>query len=100
MTVPRTSYLALSFLLIMLATPACYTLLKHPKVKRGRVYVEVETNQCTSCHYDDELKSYHIAANRATDQAKGWKEYYSTPRWYSTGWQQEPEQEPARPVPD
>lgn len=96
---PRhSSYLVLGFLLIVLATPACYTLLKHPRVKRGRVYVEVESDQCASCHHDNEPESYHILANRATAQAKGWKEYYSIPWWYSGGWQNEPEQ--FKPVPD
>ena len=97
--VPRhSSYLILGFLLIVLATPACYTLLKHPRVKRGQVYVKVESNQCESCHHDDALKPYHILANRATDREKGWKEYYSIPWWYSGGWQDEPER--FKPVPD
>ena len=100
MTVRRLPYLYLipGFLIIILATPACYTLLKHPRVKRGRVYVEVASDQCTSCHYRDELKSYHMPTNRATEQWKGWKEYYSIPWWYSGESQFEPET--SKTVPD
>ena len=94
----RSSYLVLGLLLTILATPACYTLLKHPRVKRERVYVEIESDQCTSCHYRDELKSYHVPVNRAIAEGKGWKEYYSIPWWYSGEWQYGPE--PLETVPD
>jgi len=40
-----------------LATPACYTLLKHPKVDMT-VYEETPDSRCTSCHSEDDVLSY------------------------------------------
>ena len=73
----------------VVASPACYTLLKHPKVKRD-VYEEVADNRCTNCHYEDELWAFHHPPNHPSAYPVGWDEYYLVPWWYDAYWHFEP----------
>lgn len=75
--------IACVLLLATLATPACYTLLKHPRVKRV-VYEEVDDKRCNTCHLEDELWSYHHPPNQ-------WYGYGAValdivPWWYNDYW--------------
>lgn len=74
--------------LAVLATPACYTLLKHPKVRR-EVYVEINDKRCSNCHVEDELWSYHHPPNQRYTYIgtyPRWGIYYSMPWWYNEYW--------------
>lgn len=70
-------------------SPACYTLIKHPKVKQDGLYQNVEDRQCLNCHYEDEIWSYHHPPNHYfyTDtQSADWGSYYEIPWWYESYW--------------
>jgi hypothetical protein len=73
---------------VVLLTPACYTLLKHPVV-RNEDYNDVSGNRCTSCHYEDEIWEYHHPPNRFhpyPGYARSWDMYYYMPWWYESYW--------------
>ncbi len=74
--------------LSLLATPACYTLMKHPKVRRV-VYEEVSDRRCNTCHVEDELWSFHYPPNQRFWLGAGydaWDHYYFVPWWYNDYW--------------
>jgi hypothetical protein len=54
MTARRFQCLWILLFATTLATPACYTLLKHPRVDMT-VYEETPDSRCASCHSEDEL---------------------------------------------
>lgn len=76
-------HISIALLLVLLITPACYTLFQHPRVKRV-VYEEVNDKRCNGCHTGDELWSFHHPTNR-------WYGYGSVtlefaPWWYTDYW--------------
>ncbi len=73
----------------VLVSPACYTLLKHPPVDTVPTE-EVATNQCTSCHYEDELWSYHHPPNHQANYRADWAYFYMVPWWYDSYWYYSP----------
>ena len=69
-------------------TPACYTLVKHPKVKRV-IYEEVTDRRCLGCHQQKEVWAFHHPPNRRFPSGLGhaaWNRYYSIPWWYNEYW--------------
>jgi hypothetical protein len=74
-----------AILFALLMSPACYTLLKHPRVKQDLVYVEVSDNRCNSCHYEDDLWSYHHPTNHWYDSMGHGRGRY-VPWWYNDYW--------------
>lgn len=75
----------------LLLTPACYTLLKHPRVKRV-VYEEVTEKRCNTCHVEDEIWLFHHPRNLVYTDVPGysaWTDYYEVPWWYNDYWYQE-----------
>ena len=93
MTIRARVYLLFGPLFTFLATPACYTLLKHPKVKRDTVYEDVSSNRCTTCHYDDEIWQYQHPSNQIASYdptCRAWDDYYLVPWWYTTSWYYDP----------
>jgi hypothetical protein len=89
MTVQRSFRLLSIILVTVLVSPACYTLVKHPKVKKEGVYQKVEDRKCTNCHYEDEIWSYHHPSNHRlyTDaRYANWESYYEMPWWYESYW--------------
>jgi hypothetical protein len=88
MTAIRSLISPLVVIAASLVIPACYTLLKHPTVDEA-AYEEVQTNPCTSCHYEDDLWFYHhSAAHRPYPGSisAGWGYYYAAPWWYESYW--------------
>jgi hypothetical protein len=84
MTRLRFSVIA-AILFALVISPACYTLLKHPRVKENLVYVDVNDNRCNSCHYEDELWGYHHPQNHwYPTLGYGWGRY--VPWWYTDYW--------------
>lgn len=80
---------------LVLAATGCYTLLKHPATDPS-TYQEVQTNECTSCHSDDELWYYHHSPEDRSylgPRAEGWDFYYSVPWWYNSYWHYSPSSE-------
>jgi hypothetical protein len=89
MTVQRSFRLLLIVLVTVAVSPACYTLIKHPKVKNDGLYQDVEERQCTNCHYEDEIWSYHHPPNHRSyvgSQYSNWESYYEVPWWYESYW--------------
>ena len=73
----------------LLLTPACYTLLRHPKIKRAAVYEAVSDQRCSGCHSEQEVWSYHNPQNRQSaldERYTSWGYYYYVPWWYNTNW--------------
>jgi hypothetical protein len=88
MTARRLCRPLLLVLTATLASPACYTLIKHPRVETA-TYEEVQDNRCTSCHSDDEIWGYHHPpAQRvySLGQDGSWEYYYAVPWWYDSYW--------------
>lgn len=88
MTARRLCRALLIVLTTTLAAPACYTLIKHPRVNTA-VYEEVQDNRCTSCHYEDEVWGFHHPpAQRfyAGENYGDWAFYYAVPWWYDSYW--------------
>ena len=75
-----------SFLVIVtsLATPACYTLLKHPTIDRTE-YEETLDSRCTSCHSEDELLGY-VHAPRHPVYPTEYGDWYEYPWWWEHYW--------------
>jgi len=96
--IPYLHLLAACALTTSLAVSSCYTLLKHPKVKRG-AYEEVSDNRCNGCHYEDELWAYHHPPNHPSAYPSGWAQYYLVPWWYDAYWHFEPAEGTTIPVP-
>ena len=69
-----------------LATPACYTLLKHPRVD-VTAYEETPGNRCASCHTEDELFAILYPPNHP-GVPEG--EPYVPPWWWEDYWGVEP----------
>jgi hypothetical protein len=89
MTVQRSFRLLLIVLVTVAVSPACYTLIKHPQVKTDGLYQEVEERQCTNCHYEDEIWSYHHPPNHryySGSRYDNWASYYEVPWWYESYW--------------
>jgi hypothetical protein len=67
-----------------LATPACYTLLKHPTIDRTG-YEETLDSRCTSCHSEDEILSYvHAPRHPVYPPEDG--DWYEYPWWWEHYW--------------
>ncbi|MFQ5510554.1 MAG: hypothetical protein ACE5EO_01775 [Candidatus Krumholzibacteriia bacterium] len=81
-------YVRTVVVLSFFATPACYTLFKHPRVKRV-IYEEVTDRRCNGCHEKDELRAFHNPPNqlfrRGRDRS-AWNRYYDVPWWYNEYW--------------
>ena len=88
MTRANRLYFIVALLLIMVAGPACYTILKHPRLaKLG--YERPEPSQCESCHSNDEIWSFHQPAQAQYYfdwLSGGWGYYYDIPWWYEDYW--------------
>ena len=100
MTARRLCRPLLVVLAAALASPACYTLIKHPRVTTVD-YDEVQDSRCASCHSDDEVWGYHhSAAQRIYDPVygDGWELYYSVPWWYESYWYYSPEMRGTPPL--
>jgi hypothetical protein len=83
------------------ATPACYTLLKHPKVKRV-VYEDVDDNRCSTCHSEQEVWGFHHPPNRTYPDSgyDAWWNYYEVPWWYNSYWYYDPDGPVTIPLPE
>jgi hypothetical protein len=92
-------------LLIIVATimvsPACYTLLKHPRVGTA-VDDETRDNGCASCHYEEDIWSYHNPPNHRLYVTTGdydWGFYNAVPWWYEAYWYYTPPGPQTVPLP-
>jgi hypothetical protein len=65
-----------------LATPACYTLLKHPMVDTNGIDQGID-NRCTSCHAEDELLGYVHPIRHPPSPPEPW---YEIPWWWDNYW--------------
>ncbi len=66
------------------------------------VYEDVEDRQCTNCHYEDEVWSYHHPSNRryyVGDRYSDWEYYYQVPWWYESYWYYTPPATRTVPLP-
>lgn len=93
MTSRRYGYMIAAAVVAVLTLPACYTLLKHPKVRRGALYEDVGSDRCTTCHYGDELWNYLHPPNQASSfdvSPAAWDAYYFVPWWYTASWRADP----------
>lgn len=72
---------------VAVATSGCYTLLKHPRVKRV-VYEEVHDKRCNGCHASEELWDFHHPPNHLYDYGgyAAWSLFYDVPWWYNDYW--------------
>jgi hypothetical protein len=79
---------------IMCSLPACYTLLKHPRLA-SMDYQRPESTQCSGCHNNTEVWKFNHSNNiRAYAGRDGaWSEYYEIPWWYEHRWGVEPDAE-------
>ncbi|UCG50973.1 MAG: hypothetical protein JSW58_12330 [Candidatus Latescibacterota bacterium] len=102
MTVQRSFRLLLVVLVTALVSPACYTLIKHPKVIEEGYQQEVRDRQCTNCHYEDEIWSFHHPPNHGSYpgvQYYDWGYYYQVPWWYESYWYYTPSSSETVPLP-
>jgi hypothetical protein len=70
------------FVLALLATTGCYTVLRHPtgtNVVEGRSYYRT----CADCHADSEF--YHPYYRYGRSHYR-WNDYYGYPWWYDDYW--------------
>jgi len=72
-----------------LATPACYTLMKHPNVDLT-AYEETPGNQCASCHSEDELFRIVYPRIRPLPPPRDPYEPYIPPWWWEHYWEVPP----------
>ena len=92
-------------LLTLLLTPACYTLLKHPRVRTDVAYEEVNDKQCNNCHAKAEIWSFHHSSPHPDRYTIGsnWFYFYDLPWWYNAYWydvdKDDPSTEPYHPRP-
>lgn len=78
----------ISIFLLALALPACYTILKHPRLDPG-AYDSYEPNRCYQCHSEDDLwRFHHRPGSRLWGRSyyDPWGYYYDTPWWYDYLW--------------
>jgi hypothetical protein len=84
-------------LMTLLIAPACYTLLKHPRVKHDVVYQELDDKRCSTCHTKDELWAFHHSPTHPQRYTIGynWFYYYDLPWWYNPDWYSIDENDPS-----
>ncbi len=93
MTTPRIFCPLLIIMATVLVSPACYTLLKHPRIDTT-AYGEADDSRCASCHNEEEVWSYHHPPNHRYYSGAGsyydWGFYYAVPWWYGANWYDTP----------
>ena len=70
-------------------TPACYTLLRHPRVLRVAQYEDVEDQRCKNCHAEEEVWGYHHSPHHYyvyDARYPAWGVFYDIPWWYNANW--------------
>jgi hypothetical protein len=84
MTARRFQRLWILLFATTLATPACYTLLKHPNIDMS-VYEEAPDNGCTSCHTEDDVFAYfHPSGHPVYPLSR--IEWMEPPWWWEDYW--------------
>lgn len=79
MSKPCRLYLFVVLLVTVAVTPACYTILKHPRLAHLD-YRRPDDKQCLTCHTSDEIWGFHhLPHSPATD----------IPWWYERYWSYE-----------
>ncbi len=74
---PYNMYLFVAALVAAAATPACYTLLQHPRVAEID-YQRPEGKRCFECHTDEEIDGFHRQPNAPDSGIPWWYDRY----WY------------------
>ena len=76
---------------IIAAVPACYTLLKHPRLA-SLDYQRPDDSLCLSCHSNAEIWNFNHPNNIQTYMGKSssWTEYYDVAWWYEHRWEYKP----------
>jgi hypothetical protein len=99
MTARRFHFPLIAVLATSLAAPACYTLLKHPKIETA-VYDDTQDARCSSCHNDEEIWGYIHPASHAVYPLEGdWDYYYVYPWWWDSYWYFSPSGPSTVPLP-
>ena len=89
-TIKTPSLILVGLLLVFL--PACYTILKHPRLEQEQ-YETYQPRRCYQCHSEDELWRFH---HRPGFRLWGrsyydpWGYFYDVPWWYDYLWYYEP----------
>jgi hypothetical protein len=71
----------------VLAAPACYTLLEHPRLA-SLDYQRPDDKRCANCHTSEEIWAFNNPPRKPTfvDFGAAWFEYYDVARWYQRSW--------------
>jgi hypothetical protein len=94
----RIRWLSVAALLLITATaPACYTLLKHPRLA-SLDYERPGSNRCIECHSSADIWKFNHSKNMRTHNGTGgdWSAYYDVPWWYERRWDYAPRTEPKK----
>ncbi len=76
----RARVLAVAALLLVLAAPACYTLVQHPGIARRNYTRPAPDTPCLQCHSRTELRAF-LAPERLAKEQGPW-EQLNHPWWY------------------
>ena len=74
---PYRLYLLIAVLVVVIVTPACYTLLQHPRVAQID-YERPSGKRCFDCHTDEEIENFHRQPHAPDTGSPWWYERY----WY------------------
>jgi hypothetical protein len=86
MTARRFNFPLVAVLATSFVAPACYTLLKHPRIETA-VYEAAENRRCSSCHEDEEIWGYIRPESHPVYPVEGdWDYYYVYPWWWDSYW--------------
>lgn len=61
-------------------TPACYTLLQHPRLA-SLDYARPSSKHCLTCHTEQQLRTL-VAGSRHAQTQQAWRSYYDEPWWF------------------
>jgi hypothetical protein len=83
--------IAVGLLLIIAFLPACYTLLKHPRLAEIN-YRRPDDKNCENCHSNSDIWKFNHnnKINTLTEKSGVWSEYYDLAWWYESRWNYEP----------
>jgi hypothetical protein len=84
--------IAVVLLGIIAVLPACYTVLKHPRLA-SLDYQRPKDSACLNCHSNAEIWNFNHPNNIQTYVGKpgSWSEYYDYAWWYEHRWDYEPD---------
>jgi hypothetical protein len=95
------SLLVAVLLCSVVTAPACYTLLKHPRLA-SMDYQRPEGDPCANCHSNEEIWSFNHPEIKPSysGYTGSWTKYYDYAWWYERSWDYQPHTESEKPAHD